>query len=104
MESNYNEYQLKQGNNIYIFSSCIVNDKIRFLCDNQKDKKYSKEYSIYELQFIDPIFYSIDSEENAIKFIDKALSVYKVAVTEEPGILKIIFYITNVIYFNIINI
>ena len=95
MESNYNEYQLKQGNNIYIFSSCIVNDKIRFLCDNQKDKKYSKEYSIYELQFIDPIFYSIDSEENAIKFIDKALSVYKVAVTEEPGILKIIFYITN---------
>ena len=95
MESNINEYQLKQGDNIYIFSTCLVNNTIRLSCDNQKDKKYSRDFSLFELQTLDPFFNAIVSEQNAIDFIDKALNVHKVAVIEETGILKIIFYVTQ---------
>ena len=95
MESNINEYQLKQGDNIYIFSTCLVNNTIRLSCDNQKDKKYSRDFSLFELQTLDPFFNAIVSEQNAIDFIDKALNVHKVAVIEETGFLKIIFYVTQ---------
>ena len=95
MESNINDYQLKQGDNIYILSTCIVNNKIRLSCDNQKDKKYSRDFFLFDLQTLDPFFNAIVSEQNAIDFIDKALRVHKVAIIEETGNLKIIFYVTQ---------
>ena len=94
MESKTNDYQLKQGNMIYILSTSIVDNAIRLSCKNQTGKKYSRDFTIYDLGSIDQIFNQIKSEQEAIQYLDKALKIYKVGVSEENGIIKIIFYIT----------
>ena len=40
-------------------------------------------------------FNLIKTEKEAVEYIDKALNVHKVGVSEENGIIKIIFYITT---------
>ena len=92
MESKVNDYQLRQGDKLYVFSTSIVENLIRISCKNQNGKNYSRDYTIYDINAIDPIFSEIQTESDAIKFIDKALGKYKVGVIEESGMIKIIFY------------
>ena len=93
MASKVNDYQLRQGDRVYIFSTCIVENGIKLSCKNSSGKLYSREFSILDLKSVDPIFNVINSEQEAIKYIDKALNIHKVGVTEEGGIIKIIFYV-----------
>ena len=95
MESQVNDYQLKQGNQLYVFSTSIVNNLVRLSCKNSYGKKYSRDFSVYEINSIDPMFSEISSEQDAINFIDKALNVHKVGVREETGEVKIIFYVAS---------
>ena len=95
MESQVNDYQLRQGNQLFVFSTSIVNNLIRLSCKDSYGKKYSRDFSVYEINSIDPMFSVINSEQEAIKFIDKALNVHKVGVREESGVIKIIFYVTS---------
>ena len=78
MESSINDYQLKQGNMIYVFSTSTVDNLIRLSCKTQTGKKYSRDFTVYELNSIDQIFNEIKSESEAINFLDKALKIYKV--------------------------
>ena len=48
MESQVNDYQLKQGNQLYVFSTSIVNNLVRLSCKNSYGKKYSRDFSVYE--------------------------------------------------------
>ena len=95
MESQVNYYQLKQGNLLYVFSTSIVNNLIRLSCKNSYGKKFSRDFSLYEINSIDPMFSQINSEQEAINFIDKSLNVHKVGIREEIGEVKIIFYVAN---------
>ena len=104
MESDYNDYQLRQGEKTYVLSTCIVENAIRLTCKDQKGKQYSRDFSVSDLKSIDPIFNVINSEKDAIDYIDKALGIHKVAVFEESGILKIVFYVTSKGLFNAIEI
>ena len=104
MESDINDYQLRQGEKIYVLSSCIVKNAIRLTCKDQKGKQYSRDFSVSDLKSIDPIFNVINSEKDAIDYIDKALGIHKVAVFEENGILKIVFYVTSKGLYNSIEI
>ena len=104
MESDINDYQLRQGEKIYVLSSCIVKNAIRLTCKDQKGKQYSRDFSVSDLKSIDQIFNVINSEKDAIDYIDKALGIHKVAVFEENGILKIVFYVTSKGLYNSIEI
>ena len=95
METNVNEYQLKQGDILYFFTTSLVENKIRFSCKELTGKKNYKDYSISELKSIDPFFYEIKTNEDAIEFIDNALKKYQVAVLEENGIMNLNFFITK---------
>ena len=89
------DYQLRQGDKLYIFSICIVENGIRLSCKNTAGKKYSQDFTVLDINGLDPIFNEIKSEQEAVKFIDKALNSHKVAVFEDGGIIKIIFYTTT---------
>ena len=94
MASKTNDYQLRQGGKLYIFSTSVNENGIKLSCKNEDEKIYSKIYTVNDLKLIDTSFFNeINSEEETIQFIDKALSVHKVAVFEEVGIIKIVFYI-----------
>ena len=95
MESNTNDYQLKQGDKEYIFSTTVVGSSIRLSCKNPAGKLYSRDFTVSDLKSIDQIFNEIKSESDAIDYIDKALKIHKVGVREEEGRVKIVFYVTS---------
>jgi len=93
MESNSNDYQLKQGGKEYIFSTSIVGNLIKLSCKNQEGKIFSRNFTVNDLKSLDPMFNEITSESDGIDYIDKALNIHKVGVREEDGKIKIIFYV-----------
>ena len=95
MESNTNDYQLKQNDKEYIFSTTVVGNSIRLSCKNPAGKVYSHDFTVSELKSIDQIFNEIKSESDAIDYIDNALKIHKVGVREEEGRIKIVFYVTS---------
>ena len=95
MESNTNDYQLKQNDKEYLFSTTIVGSSIRLSCKNPAGKLYSQDFSVSDLKSIDQMFNEIKSESDAIDYIDNALKVHKVGVREEEGRIKIVFYVSS---------
>ena len=98
MESNTSTYKLDQGNKEYIFTTSIIGNQLKMGCYNTADaanKKYIKLFTIDQLNQIDAIFSPLKTVLQASEFIDKALNNQKVGVSEESGILKIIFYISS---------
>ena len=51
MESKVNDYQLRQGNQIYVFSTSIVNNLIRLACKNSYGKNFTRDFSYYEINW-----------------------------------------------------
>ena len=95
MESMANEYQLRQGNKVYVFSTSLIKNAIRMSCKNAQGKNFTRDFSVSDINAIDPIFSEVQNEDEAIKLIDKSLSVHKVGVAEDIGLIRIIFYISN---------
>ena len=77
MESNTNDYQLKQGDKEYIFSTTVVEGSIRLSCKNPAGKLYSHDFTVSDLKSIDPIFNEIKSESDAIDYFDYISFYYK---------------------------
>ena len=95
MESKSNEYQLRQGDKVYIFSTSLIQNGVRMSCKSEAGKNFSRDFSVFDINAIDPIFSEVQNEEEPVKLIDKSLSVLKVGVTEDVGIIRIIFYIAE---------
>ena len=98
MESNTNTYRLDQGNKEYIFTTSIIGNQLKMTChnsSNEGNKKYSRLFTIEQLNQIDEIFNCLKTPLQASEYLDKALNDQKVCVFEENGLLKITFYITS---------
>ena len=98
METHINTYKLNQGEKEYILSISTVGEKIRITCKNTLDEnvqKFSRDFTLEELQKLDPIFNSINNGYDALDYIDRALKIQNVGVSEETDVIKIHFYIKN---------
>ena len=91
MESH--KYQLKQGENIYIFQTSIEGNSIHLSVETPQKKIVSRNLSPVDLQFLDNLFSPVEKPSQGIEFIDKVLTDHKVAVKEENQNIIIIFYI-----------
>ena len=81
-----------------MLSTSLVGENIRLACKNSsssKDKKYSRDFSIENLRKLDKLFNVLKTPIQAIQYIDEALRLQKVCVTEEANGIKITFYITT---------
>ena len=90
-----NKYELMQGENKYIFETSIKEHSIHLSLTTSLGKIYSRYLSLADLQSLDKLFSSVQSEIQGLEYIDKVLKEQKVAVFEENQNLKLIFYITN---------
>ena len=98
METHINTYKLDQGNKQYILTISTVNDSIRITCKNNSNEnvsEFSRDFTIEDLKKLDNIFNFIQTPYEALNYIDKALKIQKVGVTEESDIIKINFYLTT---------
>ena len=97
METANNIYRLEQGDNNYILTASIIGNQLRLVCQNssnENNKKFSRDFTIPQLNKIDKLFTIIKTPEQALNYIDETLSRHKVGVTEENGGMKLTFYIT----------
>ena len=98
METLVNTYKLNQGNNQYILSIFTVGENIRIKCQKEFDvnvQKFSKDYTLEDLQNLDPTLKSVNTTSEVLDFLDRALKIQKVRVTEEGDLIKINFYIES---------
>ena len=98
MEVHSNTYKLNHKNKEYILNVSLVGNAIRIICKdslNDNISNYSRDFTLDELKRLDQIFEVIKTPLEALDYIDKALNMEKVGVTEEDGALKIKFYITT---------
>lgn len=95
-EENENTYQLNQDNKEYMLSTSLINDKVRFTCeDSTSDEKptYTKDFSLEDLMKIHRLFYIIPTIQVAQEELDKAIEKQKIGITKESeNSLGIIFY------------
>ena len=97
MESLINTYRLNQGNKEYILTIKTLGQSLRITCKNAFDENinFSRDFPIEQLKKLDEIFYSINTANDALNYIDKALKEQKVGVSEEGETIKINFYVQN---------
>ena len=95
MDKEKNIYELMQGKNKYFFKLSIKENWIHLSITTPTGKVHSRYLSLADLQSLDKIFSSAQSEIEGIKCFDKILKEQKVAVFGENENLKIIFYIKN---------
>ena len=95
MDKEKNIYELMQGKNKYFFKLSIKENWIHLSITTPTGKVHSRYLSLADLQSLDKIFSSAQSEIEGIKCFDKILKEQKVAVFGENENLKVIFYIKN---------
>jgi hypothetical protein len=98
METANNTYRLEQGDKEFIFVASIIGNALRLKCHNSLDennKKYSQDFTVEQLNKINKLFTVIKTPEQALDYIDKALSDQKVGINEDETGLKLTFYITS---------
>ena len=97
MESHINTYKLNQGIKEYILTISTVGDAIKITCKNSSNPSinFSREFTIDELKRLDSSFNSIRNQQEALDYLDNALKVQKVGVSEEGDTVKINFYVIS---------
>ena len=96
METHINTYRLNQGNKEYILNISMVGESIRIACQNtSNENSFSKDFTLEELKQLDPIFGIIQTPYEGLDYIDKALKVQKVGITEQGNNMKINFYMSR---------
>ena len=98
MESHVNSYKLNQNNKEYILRIGLVGNSIRITCQNSQDpssQSFSRDFTLEQLQQLDEIFNRINSPLEAVNYMDKALGIQKVGISEVDNNLKINFFITT---------
>ena len=95
MEGKGNSYAVKQGEKEYILNIKLESSLILFTLKNKAGQTLTKRISIDELKAVDQYFSSVQSAAEGIKAINTVLRTKKVAIEEENGILKIVFYFTE---------
>ena len=97
MEAHINTYRLNQGNKEYILTISLISNSIRITCKDSSNENlsFSRDFTIEELKKLDPIFNVISTPLEALDYMDKALKIQKVGISEEDDTLKINFFVTT---------
>ena len=90
-----NKYELKQGDDVYIFETKVEGNSIHLSIENPQKKEVSRKLSIEDFKALDKIFSSIQSVSEGLELLDKILKEEKVSVVEENQSIKLIFYIKS---------
>ena len=97
-ETHINTYKLNQKDKEYILTISTVGESIRITCKNTLNANvstFSRDFTLEDLKKLDNIFNTINSAYEALDYIDRALKVQKVGVSEEGDTIKINFYLSK---------
>ena len=98
METHVNSYKLNQNNKEYILRIGLVGNSIRISCQNSLDpssQSFTRDFTLEQLQQLDEIFNRISTPLEAVNYMDKALGIQKVGISESDNNLKVNFFITT---------
>ena len=98
METHVNSYKLNQNNKEYILRIGLIGNSIRISCKNSLDpssQSFTRDFTLEQLQKLDEIFNRISTPLEAVNYMDKALGIQKVGISESDNNLKVNFFITT---------
>ena len=92
MEST-SSYQLKQGDEEYIFSLTLIEPNIRLSLEDSKGQIYAKVFSVEDIKSLDQIFSNVQAAFDIVESFDNILRNEKVRVEEESDLIQVVLYI-----------
>ena len=97
MEGQVNTYKLKQRDKEYILTIRVLGNSIRISCKNSLNESSEcyRDFTVEELHKLDQLFNVINTPNEALDYMDKALKIQKVGVSEENNSIKVNFYVTT---------
>ena len=97
MESQRIKYRLTQKEGTYIFQASTVGNEIKITIEksNVPNSVHSRTFSVETWKTIGALFQTINSAQEAVQWINKAMKVHKVKVVEEGSLIILIFAIVE---------
>ena len=92
MEST-SSYQLKQGDEDYIFSLTLLEPNIRLSLEDSRGQIYAKVFSVEDIKSLDQIFSNVQAAFDIVESFDNILRNEKVRVEEESDLIQVVLYI-----------
>ena len=96
MERNIQKYELSQYNKQYIFSTSLINNKIRISCQDLSSPNqilYYSDFSLEELIYINKYFSSFNSIDEVQRQINREVESQRIGVLDNINSFHVIFYI-----------
>ena len=92
MEST-SSYQLKQGDEDYIFSLTLIEPNIKLSLEDSRGQIYAKVFSVEDIKSLDQIFSNVQAAFDIVESFDNILRNEKVRVEEESDLIQVVLYI-----------
>ena len=92
MEST-SSYQLKQGDEDYIFSLTVIEPNIKLSLEDSRGQIYAKVFSVEDIKSLDQIFSNVQAAFDIVESFDNILRNEKVRVEEESDLIQVVLYI-----------
>ena len=94
-ERNEARYQLEQDNKVYILTTCLVDDKLKLVCQDSNSQKYIGEFNMNDLLKLSRYFNAARNIEKVQTYLNGIIEKQRVGIFSEQNTIKIILYLVN---------
>jgi hypothetical protein len=94
-ERNESRYQLEQNNRTYIFSTSLVDDKIRLKCQDSNNQIYIGTFRMEDLYLISQYFRTTVNVEEVQLYLNGIIEKQRVGIFPKNNSINLVLYLIN---------
>ena len=94
-ERNKSIFQLKQDNKVYILSTSLINDKIKFVCTDSNSQIFDGEFTMNDLMNLTKYFQPNHDVAQIQKYINGIIEKQRIGIDQRFSTLNLVLYLIN---------
>ena len=95
VERNESRFQLKQDNKVYILSTSLINDKIKFVCTDSNSQIFDGEFTKNDLMNLSKYFQVTYDVAKIQKHINSIIEKQRISIGQRFSTLNLVLYLIN---------
>ena len=96
-ERNKSRFQIVQDNKVYILSTSLINDKIKFVCTDSNSQIFNGEFTKNDLINLSKYFQTTNDDDvcQILKYINGIIEKQRIGVKQRFSTLNLVLYLIN---------
>ena len=96
-ERNKSRFQIVQDNKVYILSTSLINDKIKFVCTDSNSQIFNGEFTKNDLINLSKYFQTTNDDDvcQILKYINGIIEKQRIGVKQRFSTLNLVLYLVN---------